>query len=163
MQLCWSSPTAVEIGSGGLRAPCVRHACAMHAPCVLFGQNCLSLFLIFYTTKFSIQPSNNPTKWNMTKKFHMEDDKKNQNGRRPKQFQNIQNCLGPLHAPFGVSFIFSSCTLWKTTSTKNDLDGGWQHWRWGFVSSLARFFMHVYEFVRYFKARGCNTELIPVP
>ena len=44
--------------------------------------------------------------------FQMEDDKKNQNGRRQKknqngirqkQFQNIQNCLGPLHAPFGVS------------------------------------------------------------
>ena len=57
------------------------------------------------------------------KKFQMEDDKRNQNGRRPKQFQNIQNSLGPLHAPFGVSFIFSSCTLWMTTSTENDLDG----------------------------------------
>ena len=51
----------------------------------------------------------------------------NQIGRRQKQFQNIQNCLGPLHAPFGVSFIFSSCTLWMTTSTENDLDGGRQH------------------------------------
>ena len=42
-----------------------------------------------------------------------------------------------------VSFIFSSCTLWKTTSTENDLDGGRQHWRWGFVSSLARFFTDI--------------------
>ena len=104
-------------------------------------KNCPSLFLSFYTTKFSIQPNYNPTRWNMTKKFQMEDDKKNQNGRRQKQFQNIQNWLGTLHAPFGVSFIFSSCTLWKTTSTENDFDGGRQHWRWGFVSSLARFFM----------------------
>ena len=134
MQLCWSSPTAVEIGPGGLRAPYM-----------LFGQNCQSLFLSFYTTKFSIQPNYNPTRWNMTKKFQMEDDKKNQNGRRPKQFQNIQNCLGPLHAPFGVSFIFSSCTLWKTTSTENDLDGGRQHWRWGFVSSLARFLYSLFK------------------
>ena len=57
----------------------------------------------FYTTKFSIQPNYNPTRWITTKKFQMADDKKNQNGRRQKQLQNIQNCLGPLHAPFGVS------------------------------------------------------------
>ena len=90
-------------------------------------QNCPSLFLSFYTTKFSIQPNYNPTRWNTTKNSKWKTTKKNQNGRRPKQFQNIQNCLGPLHAPFGVSFIFSSCTLWKTTSTENDLDGGRQH------------------------------------
>ena len=68
--------------------------------------------------------------WKTTKKIQMEDDKKNQNGRRPKQFRNIQNCLGPLHAPFGVSFIFSSCTLWKEENmklTENNLDGGRQH------------------------------------
>ena len=40
-------------------------------------QNCPSLFLSFYTTKFSIQPNYNPTRWNMTKK--------NPNGRRQKK------------------------------------------------------------------------------
>ena len=72
----------------------------------------------------------------MTNKFQMEDDKKKSEddkkkiGRQQKQFQNIQNCLGPLHAPFGVSFILSSCTLWKEENmklTENDLDGGRQH------------------------------------
>ena len=39
-------------------------------------QNCPSLFLSFYTTKFSIQPNYNPTRWNVAKKFQMDDDKK---------------------------------------------------------------------------------------
>ena len=141
MQLCWSSPTAVEIctiatPNSTTKNPQLRnfnkkphHKTVRHFFLASTQPN--SVFNLITIQLDGI--------WQ--KKFQMEDDKKNQNGRRPKQFRNIQNCLGPLHAPFGVSFIFSSCTLWKTTSTENDLDGGRQHWRWGFVSSLARFFL----------------------